>query len=156
VDDARGRAAHVRHPRNLANRKAKALRELLERSKAFAKHRADVPYVSEMVFLSDPDLTVTLSPPGRHQVVFGRDPEEGHALPKHRAAIGGVLDALTSLAPATSGRPARRLDRPTGARIAEAIEQAGIRERVSRKRFGDYRIVELLADVDADGDTGVA
>jgi serine/threonine protein kinase len=150
-----GRRHTFDNPRVLVNRKAKALRELLERSKAFAKHRSDVPYVSEMVFLSASDLTITLSPPGRHQV-FGRDPEEGQELPAHRQAIGGVIEALTSLTPGTGGRPARRLDRPTGARIAEAIEQAGIRERVSRKRFGDYRIVELLADVDADGDTGVA
>ncbi len=150
-----GRRHTFDNPRILANRKAKALRELLERSKAFAKHRSDVPYVSEMVFLSDPNITVTLSPPGRHQV-FGRDPDEGHELPAHRKAIAGVVDALTSLTPGMGGRPARRLDRPTGARIAEAIEQAGIRERVSRKRFGDYRIVELLADVDADGDTEVA
>ena len=68
------------NPRNLANSKAKALKELLERSKAFSKRRAEVPYVSEVVFLSDPDLTVTLSPPGRHQV-YRRDPEEGQQLP---------------------------------------------------------------------------
>ena len=143
------------NPRMLANNKAKALRELLERSKAFAKHRAEVPYVSEAVFLSDPDLTVTLSPPGRHRV-FGRDPEEGQPPPAKRQAIGGMVEALTSLAPSPTGRPARRIDRPTGARIADAIEQAGIRERVSRRRFGDYRIVELLADIDADSDTGIA
>jgi serine/threonine protein kinase len=143
------------NPRNLANSKAKALKELLERSKAFSKRRTEVPYVSEVVFLSDPDLTVTLSPPGRHQV-YGRDPEEGQQLPPERRVIGGIIEALTSLAPGPNGRPARRIDRPTGARIAEAIEQAGIRERVSRKRFGDYRIIELLADVDADTDTGIA
>lgn len=143
------------NPRLLANRKAKALKELLERSKAFAKHRSEVPYVSETVFLSDPDLTVTLSPPGRHRV-FGRDAGDGESLPPQRASIGGIVDALTSLAPGSGGRPVRRVDRPTGARIAEAIEQAGIRERGSRRRFGDYGIVELLADVEADGDTGVA
>lgn len=143
------------NPRLLANRKAKALKELLERSKAFAKHRSEVPYVTEVVFLSDPSLTVTLSPPGRHQV-YGRDAEDDEALPPQRQAIGGIVEALTSLAPGGNGRPQRRIDRPTGARIAEAIEQAGIRERSSRRRFGDYRIVELLADVDADRDTGVA
>ena len=44
------------NPRLLANRKAKALKEVLTRSKAFAKHRAEVPFVAEVVFLSDPDL----------------------------------------------------------------------------------------------------
>ena len=36
------------------------------------------------------------------------------------------------------------------------MEQAGIRERSSRRRFGDYRIVDLLDDVEADSDTGIA
>jgi serine/threonine protein kinase len=150
-----GRRRSFDNPRLLANRKAKALKEVLSRSKAFARHRADVPFVSEVVFLSDPDLTVTLSPPGRHQV-FGRDSENGEALPTARAAIGGIIDALTSLAPDSSGRPRRRIDRPLGARIAQAVDQAGIRERSSRRRFGDYRIVDLLEDVEADRDTGVA
>lgn len=143
------------NPRLLANRKAKALKELLECSKAFAKHRSEVPYVAEMVFLSDPNLTVTLSPPGRHQV-FGRDGEDGEPIPAPRAAIGGIIEALTSLGPNAIRRSVRRIDRPAGARIAEAIEQAGIRERSSRRRFGDYRIVDLLQDVEADRDTGVA
>lgn len=143
------------NPRLLANRKAKALKELLQRSKAFAKHRSEVPYVAEVVFLSDPGLKVTLSPEGQHQV-FGRDAEPGESLPPQRRAMGGIVDALTSLEPNVDRRPARRLDKPTGARIAEAIEQAGIRERSSRRRFGDYRIVDLLEDVEADRDTGVA
>lgn len=143
------------NPRLLANRKAKALKEVLSRSKAFAKHRNEVPFVSEVIFLSDPALKVTLSPPGRHQV-YGRDAEDGHLLPAQRAAIGGIVEALTSLESDANRRPRRRLDRPTGARIAQAIEQAGIRERSSRRRFGDYRIIDLMNDVEADRDTGVA
>jgi serine/threonine protein kinase len=143
------------NPRLLANRKAKALREVLGRTKEFTKRRNDVPWVSETVFLSDPDVEVTLSPPGRFQV-YGRDAEKGQELPSQRKKIGGVVEALTTLEPDRSGRPRKRIDRPFGARIARAVEQAGIRERTSRKRVGDYRVVELIDDVEADQDTGVA
>ncbi|MHB1446941.1 MAG: BREX system serine/threonine kinase PglW [Acidimicrobiales bacterium] len=143
------------NPRLLASRKAKALKEVLSRSKAFAGRRAEVPFVSEAVFLSDRDLKVTLSPPGRHQV-FGRDAEDDQPLPGARSAIGGIIRTLTTLDADGLGRSRRRIDRTTGARIAEAVEQAGIRERSSRRRFGDYRIVDLLQDVEADRDTGVA
>ncbi|HEY8545530.1 MAG TPA: BREX system serine/threonine kinase PglW, partial [Acidimicrobiales bacterium] len=67
-----------------------------------------------------------------------------------------IVHALTTLDTDRGGRPRRRIDRPLGARIAKAVEQAGIRERTSRRRFGDYRIVQLLDDVEADRDTGVA
>jgi serine/threonine protein kinase len=147
------------NPRLLANRKAKALKEVLGRTKEFAKRRNELPYVTEAVFLSDPGLTVTLSPPGRYQV-FGRDADDdtdADAGPApQRRKLGGIIDALTSLDPDRSGRPRRRIDRPLGARLVKAIEQAGIRERASRRRIGDYRFVELVDDVEADYDTGVA
>lgn len=120
------------NPRQLANRKAKALRELLERSKAFAKHRTEVPYVSEMVF--DPDLTVSLSPPGRHQV-FGRDAEdEGQAIPAPRRSIGGIVGgahqpgAGAHRPPPAPHRPApgspRPSSRPASASAAAAAASA--------------------------------
>lgn len=51
-----GRFRQIDNPRLLANRKAKALKSLIESSPAFKKHRRDVPYVAECVFLSDPKL----------------------------------------------------------------------------------------------------
>ncbi len=111
-----GRRRPMDNPRLLANRKANALRELLNRSKAFAHHRGDVPYVSEAVLLSDPDHEVRLSEPGRHQV-FGRDPDPGQVIPAWRTSIGGIIEALTSLDPAIGpggGRTSRRGGRPRG------------------------------------------
>ena len=40
------------NPRLLANRKAKALKSLIENTKAFRKYRSSVPYIAESVFLS--------------------------------------------------------------------------------------------------------
>lgn len=150
-----GRVEYFDNPRLLANRKAKALKGVLERTREFSRRRNQLPYVTEVVFLSDPDLVVNLSPPGRFQV-FGRDPEPGGEVPAHRRSIGRIVQAITSLEPDSSGRPRRRIDRPLGARIARAVEQAGIRERRSRRRIGDYRLVELAEDVEADRDTGIA
>src|SRR5690606_16908190 len=110
---------------------------------------------SEVIFLSDPHLRVTLSPPGRH-AVYGRDPEKGEEVPPQRSTLPGIIEALTSLEPDRSGRPRRRIDTPLAAKVAKAMEQAGIRERVSRRRVLDHEIVELLDDVEADRDTGVA
>lgn len=150
-----GRAITLDNPRSLANRKAKALKTLLERSKTFRKNRRDLPYVTEAVFLSDPQLVVTLSPAGRHNT-YGRDPEPGQETPRFRDKLGGIVDLLTNLDPADTGRPVRRIDRPTGVQITKAVEEIGIRERSSRRRIGDYILGELLTDVEADRDTGVA
>ncbi|MCC6436028.1 MAG: NERD domain-containing protein, partial [Acidimicrobiales bacterium] len=155
----RGRLQTFDNPRLLANRKAKHLADLLGRTGAWRAYRhahpaARAPYVQEAVFLSDPDLRITLSPPGRFQV-FGRDAAPGEELPAARRSIGGIVASLTSLEPDRNGRPARRIDRPMGEAIAKAVAELGIRERTSRKRVGDYRLGELLDDVEADRDTGV-
>lgn len=147
------------NPRLLANRKAKHLADLLGRTNAWRGYRrthptAKPPYVQEVIFLSDANLRVTLSPPGRFQV-FGRDPAEGEELPPARKSIGGILAALTSLEAGRGGLPAKRIDRPIGDAIAKAVDELGIRERTSRKRVGDYRLGELLEDVEADRDTGI-
>ena len=112
-----GRRRNFDNPRLLANRKAKALRDVLSRTRAFSNHRGEVPYVEEVVFLSDPGLTVSLSAPGRHNV-YGRDADDGEELPPSRSAIGGIVAALTDLRPDPGGRRRHRIDRPTGARIA--------------------------------------
>jgi serine/threonine protein kinase len=143
------------NPRLLANSKAKALKTLLDRSKTFRKNHRGVPYVNEAVFLSDPDLTVTLAPAGRHNV-YGRDPEKGEETPRQRQGLTGIVDLLTDLDAERAGHPVRRIDRPTARDLAKAIEEIGIRERSSRRKVGDYVLGELLTDVDADRDTGVA
>jgi serine/threonine protein kinase len=150
-----GRLRQFDNPRLLANRKAKALKEVLSRTRTFGRRPAELPYVAEVVFLSDPRLEVGFTRPGRHQV-FGRDAEPGQEIPRERAAIGGIVEELTSLTPTATGRSRRRIDRPLGVRVVKAVGEAGIRERTGRRQVGDYDVVELLDDVEADRDTGVA
>lgn len=106
-----GRTVTLDNPRSLANRKAKALKTLLDRSRTFRRNRNDVPFVQEAVFLSDPQLVVTLGPQGRHSI-YGRDPEPNGDTPRFRDKLGGIVDLLTDLDPADTGRPIRRIDRP--------------------------------------------
>jgi hypothetical protein len=150
-----GRIRRFDNPRLLANRKAKALKEVLSRTKTFGKRPSEIPFVTEVVFLSDPRLEVHLNPPGRHQV-FGRDAEPGQEIPRARASIGGIVGELTTLQAMASGRPRRRIDRPLGTRLVKAVGEVDVRERTSRRLVHGYEIVELLDDVEADRDTGVA
>jgi serine/threonine protein kinase len=144
------------NPRLLANRKAKHLADLIARTDAYRRAKTRSPYVQEVVFLSDPDLRVSLAPQGRYQV-FGRDSEDAEQeIPPQRKSIDRIVDSITRLEPGRDNRPVRRIDRPTGELIARAIEEIGIRERTGRRRVGDYRLGDLLLDVESDRDTGIA
>ena len=143
------------NPRILANRKAKYLADLIARTEAFRRAKTRVPFVQEVVFLSDPDLSVKLAPQGRFHV-YGRDAEDSdEEIPPQRRSIGGIKEEVLRLEPGRDGRPVRRIDRPTSELIGRAIEEIGIRERTSRRRVGDYQLGELLVDVESDKDTGV-
>ena len=144
-----GRFRQIDNPRILANRKAKKLKSLIERSRAFSKHRGSVPYIDACVFLSDSTIRSELNVQGRHKV-FGRDADAGEELPSERAAIGGLLEHLIGLGPDRSGRRRHRIERPTVTKLTKAIDQIGIRERSSRREVGDYRVEKLIRDVEAD------
>jgi len=143
------------NPRILANKKAKVLASLIQRSSAMRSARnAKTPFLSELVFLSDKHLTTRFSESGRHNV-FGRDAADGQEIPQSRRSIGGIVEYVTSLEPDRSGRPRRRIDRPTSEAVARAIDEIGIRELTSRRQVGDYRIVDLLDDADASTDAAI-
>jgi serine/threonine protein kinase len=151
---ADGRFRQIDNPRQLANRKVKALKSLIENTKTFRGRRSEVPYLAECVFLSDPKLVSRLNPQGRHQV-FGRDADGKGELPPERRSLGGIVDHLVSLSPDEAGRPRHRLPRPVAAKLVKAIGEVGIRERSSRRTIGDYEVGRLLSDVEADPTTSV-
>lgn len=148
-----GRFSTMDNPRPLANKKAKVIASLLQKTKAMRAKNARMPFVSELVFLSDADLEVGFNEQGRFNVV-GRDADDGAELPPKRRSIGGVVDRITSLEP-RNGRPVRRIDRPASEAIAKAMDEIGIRELTSRRVVGDYRIESLLEDVDGSTEDGV-
>ena len=143
------------NPRILANRKAKILASMLGSTQAFRKHRRDLPFVEESVFLSDADVEVRLNRHGRHNI-FGRDGTRDQPVPDGRVSIGGIVEHLTTLERREGERPRRRVQPAVAERVVKAMGQLGIRERTSRREVGDYRLGRLLDDVTAETSSAVA
>ena len=129
------------NPLLLTNRKAKRLKSLLGRQPAFRGQQ--LPYIAALVFLSHPDLDCRLDPSGRDGVTgLGKD-DEGAQLQK--GGLPGVIDVIARITPdehAALGR--RRIDKPMAKRIAQALEQAGVRPSQRTRKVGDLELKELL------------
>jgi Nuclease-related domain len=82
------------NPLLLANRKAKRLKSLLMRQRAFRGEQ--VPFVRPLVFLSSPELDCRLAPDARNGV-YGLDVEDPHEGPTQRGGLSGIVNALTSM-----------------------------------------------------------
>src|SRR4051795_257420 len=129
------------NPLLLTNRKAKRLKSLLGRQPAFRGQQ--LPYIAALVFLSHPDLDCRLDPSGRDGVTgLGKD-DDGAQLQK--GGLPGVIDVVARITPdehAALGR--RRIDKPMAKRIAQALEQAGVRPSQRTRKVGDLELKELL------------
>lgn len=116
-------------PLRLANLKAKILKGRL-RSKMRSPDRA--PFIQPLIFLSHPDTDVQLSGEGRTAVVNRRE----------------LVAALTrhEFHGAPAGWRADRIDAPTAADVAQALEAIGIRKRKGKLFAGSYELGPLLDD----------
>lgn len=129
------------NPYLLANRKCKRLKSLLARQRAFRHER--VPFVEPLVFLSHPELECRLPDAARHGVV-GLDRSAQGERPQ-RGGLPGVVKTLTSLSGEEAQRLGqRRIDRPASRRIAEGLEQAGVRPARRTRTVGDLQLGALL------------
>ncbi|MEK9509026.1 BREX system serine/threonine kinase PglW [Gemmatimonadota bacterium Y43] len=129
------------HPIRLTERKAKKLKSLLMRQPAFRtpRMRGESFYLRSAVFLSTPGLVVNLDGPGAVDV-YGPGQDE-HEEPKPNQ-LDGLIQVFTRVDP----RRGRQIDRPLSKAIAQAVDQAGIRESTTHRRVGDYQLGELLAE----------
>lgn len=134
------------HPLILANSKAKRLRSLLARQPALRNERE--PYVTALVFLSSADLDVRLHDIGRTSVC-GRDPDPvpigARRAEEPRTAfppLPGIVETLKD--PTKSGLRGTSINRPMSAKVAEAIEHAGLKPSNRARRVGDWELGELL------------
>lgn len=138
-------AVHARtldNPLLLANRKAKRLKSLLMRQRAFRGEQ--VPFVRPLVFLSSPELDCRLAPDARNGV-HGLDIDDPHDAPTQRGGLSGIVKALTSMSSEERERLGeRRIDKPMAKRIAAALEQAGVRPAQRRRQVGDLELGELI------------
>lgn len=139
--DARGRS--MDNPLLLTNRKAKRLKSLLGRQKAFRNER--VPFITPLVFLSHPELDCHLDADARAGI-HGLDQEDLPAdVPRQRGGLTGIVRALTHLTGEEHQRlGSRRIDKPMSKRITQALDEAGIRPSQQRRLVGDLELGELL------------
>jgi serine/threonine protein kinase len=136
------RARTLDNPLLLANRKAKRLKSLLMRQRALRGVR--VPFITPLVFLSHPEIDCRLAPDARNGV-HGLDRDEARDEPIQRGGLTGIVEALTNMTAEEYQRlGTRRIDKPMAKRIAEALEQAGIRPSQRRRQVGDLQLGEMI------------
>ena len=130
-----GRIITIDSPLILANSKARKLRSLLERQKAFREVRT--PFVEALVFCSDPSISIQL-PESERMRVCARLP-----LDKPPGIIPALLRREGTGAPPILGTV---VDTPVARAIIKALEQAGIRHSQRERRVGDYVLKDLIEE----------
>jgi serine/threonine protein kinase len=134
-------ARTIDNPYLLTNRKAKRLKSLLARQRAF--RGSQPPFIAPLVFLSSSELDCHLLADARHGVC-GLDPDE-HGARAQRGGLPGVISHLTNLSrEEAQSLGQRRIDRPLSKQIAGGLEQAGIRPARRNRTVGDLQLRELL------------
>jgi serine/threonine protein kinase len=134
----------IDHPLRLTNRKAQRLKSLLAHQRAFRDDRP--PWVTPLVFLSSPELDCRLNDDIARASVCGRDrdptPPGGHSVQARPGPLPGIVEALKN--PETIGLRPTPINRPMSARVAAAVEQAGIKPSNRSRRVGDWKLGEPL------------
>jgi serine/threonine protein kinase len=133
---AGGRSA-MENPLLGANRKAKRLKSLLEyrwQQASGARGPARPPFIQPVVFLSDPDLEVQLTPDARAHV-YGRDGSsvtQGGLLP-------GIFEGVRQIGAAEASNPRfHQLDTYTAVAVTKALDLIGIKESDHTRRVGSW------------------
>lgn len=135
-----GRLSTVENPLFATNLKAKKLRDLLQKQKAFQK-KGSVPYLDALVFCSAPSLICELRDNARSRVCLrDRDASDGM---KPRE---GILAAVKRRTLPELGTPKGTFDRPMAKAISQAMEQAGIRPSQRHRKVSDYVLGQLIGE----------
>ena len=130
-----GRPLAIDSPLILANAKARKLAGLIGKQRAFRNERR--PWVEALVFLSAPGISVRL-PESERMGICEREP---------RDKAPGILPALLQR-DYFGSIPAKgvAIDRPTAKRVAQALEESGIRPSQRERRVGDYVLQHLIEE----------
>lgn len=131
-----GRERYEENPLLLANRKARKLKALLGRQRAFNK--AQVPYIQAVVFLSEPHCELALDDIAAQHIHLGPNA-------RHRSA-DSIIDVLQGRATRAEGRPG--ISRDTERALGRAMDELGLRKRTRAATVGDYQLTRLIAEND--------
>lgn len=130
-----GHTLTIDSPLILANAKSRKLADLIGRQRPFRSERR--PWIEPLIFLSAPDISVQL-PTSERMRICERQPRE-----KAPGIIPALLqrDYIGSI-------PAQgvAIDRPLARRVAQALDDAGIRPSQRQRRVGDYILRELIEE----------
>ncbi|WP_017326156.1 BREX system serine/threonine kinase PglW [Synechococcus sp. PCC 7336] len=133
-----GRRRTYDNPIKLTNLKAKRLKSLLGRQRAF-KGRKGLPFIEPLVFLSSDRLTLSLPVESRHGVCLKDRPREGK-----KPARTGIMSAIMRRE-CQGLRPLRdTYSRPIAKLIGQAMEQAGIRPSQKLRQVSDYVLEKII------------
>ncbi len=134
-----GRLSTVDNPLILANLKAKKLKSLLQRQKAF-KGKGQLPFIEALVFCSATNLQCDLQGNARHRVCL-RDREVSDNTGKRPGILAAIIDRKCSgLEPYARGTH----DRPMAKVIRQAMDQAGIHPSQRMRKVSDYKLDQLI------------
>ena len=134
-----GRLFTVDNPLIAANLKAKKLRTLLQRQKAF-KNKGQPPFVEALVFCSAMDLRNELQGNARFRVCLRDRDAVGEA-----PARPGIMAAITRReCPGLEIYAKGTHDRPMAKVISQAMDQAGIRPSQRMRKVSDYVLEQLI------------
>lgn len=131
-----GRERYEENPLLLANRKARKLKSLLLRQKAFKG--GQVPFIQAAVFLSSPQCEVLLDDLAAQHVYQGPDVRRGDR--------SNIIDLIVGRASQSEGRPG--IGRDAECSLARAMEQLGLRKRTRAATVGDYALTRLISEND--------
>lgn len=139
VFDHEGRRSTIENPVFLANRKAKALKGVLQA--AASGHRDEIPWVAPLVFLAGTGLEFGLSGSDIAHVAL---PDLKAAVTKGR--VSGVAKALaTGQVMGTDPRTIQPLSKRQMTVVHRAVKEA-TRSVTARTRVGDYNLTTLISE----------
>lgn len=136
-----GKLSTVDNPLMAANLKAKKLRSLLQKQKAFKK-KGQPPFVEALVFCSAPDLKNDLQGNARFRVCL-RDRDAADDKPARAGIMAAIMrrecPGLDSYAKGTHDRPMAKV-------VSQAMDQAGIRPSQRMRKVSDYVLEQLIGE----------
>ncbi|MGA2255560.1 MAG: NERD domain-containing protein, partial [Thermoguttaceae bacterium] len=136
-----GRLYTVDSPLIAANLKAKKLRSLLQRQKAFQK-KGQVPFIEALVFCSAPDLVCELTGNARLRVCL-RDREKEGDKPARPGIMAAVMRCdCRGLDHSPRGTHERAMARIIG----QAMNQAGIHASQRHRKVSDYLLEQIVGE----------
>ncbi|MGF1602127.1 MAG: BREX system serine/threonine kinase PglW [Thermosynechococcaceae cyanobacterium] len=142
LERADGKRRTYDNPIRLTNLKTKRLKSLLERQRAF-KGKKGIPFIEPLVFLSAPNLTMSLPFDASHGVCLrDRIGEEGK--PDRAGIMAAIMRRECQGLQPMRDSWRSSYSRPIAKLIGQAMEQAGIRASKKSRKVSDYVLDKVI------------